>query len=79
MQRESLKEHLGKDLKLGSVIKAITRDARKWKAMCSSASMVIEVKEAEEWERQRAAKEADYFGTPKEDSENQVQKNPANL
>lgn len=68
-ERETLREFLGEDLRLEVVIETIINDVRKWKAICSFAKTVLEIKEHDDWIRQKSAREADYYGIST-DSEN---------
>lgn len=69
-ERETLRKSLGWNLELGAVIRAITYDSGKWEAACTFANTVLQIKESDEWDRQKARRDADYFGvSASEDSE----------
>lgn len=57
------------ELNLENVIKSITCDVKKWKAMCSFSNSVLTIKETDEWKRQKRTRMAEYFGVS-ESSEN---------
>lgn len=61
-ERESLRGIFGEDLSLEAIMNAIVRDVNKWETACSFARIVLQAKEHDDYIREKAARDAEYFG-----------------
>lgn len=68
-ERRTLKEQIGNELDMHTVLRKITRDFKNWEAICLFANNVLIKKEADEWERQRKRREAEYYGISENSSD----------